>query len=826
MDESSTEPATRVGHTSSSLLDDELSSNLHHLLLDLEAETGCSCSSILVGPATRGLQTHGSPHLPARFEKAIQALAATVGAGAAGDCHAAGTSPASIDIFGSPLCAGMHDLAEAEGMRFCGSAPVWDGNGELAGLIAAFANPSGRPVLPDLQPLTRAAQLVAIAIDRHRGAQLQRIREESLSDKTRVLEATFERMEQGLMVVSPERVVELCNRKAIELLDLPRDLMASRPHFGEVLEYQWSKEEFSHTPEHLREFVRAGGILDMPQCYQRVRPSGQVIEVHSVPIEGGGVLRTYSDITDRVSDEKALHQSEERLQRALDASRLALWDLDMTTGEVYLSDAWAEMLGLARNETRTTFAALTASVPDEDQSRIAEAMGAAFRDLDKAYSLEHQVRRPDGELLWVHSQGRAVEISTDGRVLRAVGTNRDITERKRAEAAQRSLEGQLREAQRLEAVGTLAGGIAHDFNNIIAAILGNAALAHGKLGANHPAQLFLNQIVTAGKRARSVVKQILTFSRQQQEELSTISLRPVLEETVSMLRSMVSGSVHVHAILPHQRLAVNGNPTQLQQVFMNLGTNAWQALREGVGNITLGLEECSIAPATTPGPGATVLPCGTYAHIWVRDDGHGMSEDTRQRIFEPFFTTKAVGKGTGLGLAVALGVIQAHAGFIEVKSAIGKGSSFDLYLPLVDLLSAPMPLELGPDMFVRGQGEHVLYVDDDEVMALMVDGLLKRLGYRSTYTLDAREALVIANRDSEAVDLVVTDYNMPAYSGIDLALALSRSKPGLPVAISSGYISDDLKARAAEIGVFAVMQKERTLEELGELVSAALKSGR
>ena len=512
-----------------------------------------------------------------------------------------------------------------------------------------------------------------------------------LAEKSRMLEITLERMEQGVMMVNSDRVVEVCNRRAIELLALPPELMASKPTFAQVLEYQWSTDEFAHTPEDLRQFVREGGIHDQPQCYERKRPNGRVVEVQSVPIEGGGVLRTYTD----------------------------------------------------------------------------------------------------------------------------------VTERKRAEVTQRALESQLREAQKLESIGTLASGIAHDFNNIMAAILGNVAFAREAVDEGKPAQIYLEQINKAGRRARSLVQQILAFSHRESNEFVSLSVEPLVEEAVTMLRSTVSSSVHLRAVLADRRLAVMGNPTQLQQVLTNLGTNAWQALNGAAGEIEVGFDEVLLVEEGSP-PRPAGLASGAYVHLWVRDDGCGMDGETRERIFEPFFTTKPVGQGTGLGLAVAHGIIEAHGGGIAVESVKGRGSTFNIYLPLVDHESQPVPLEAVDAKALRGSGQHVLYVDDDEVMALMVQGLLQRLGYRATCTLDAREAIAIVARDPAGVDLVVTDFNMPNYSGLDVARALAAIRPSLPVAISSGYISDELRARASELGVRGVMQKEHTFEELGALVHAAL----
>ena len=541
--------------------------------------------------------------------------------------------------------------------------------------------------LVDISVLKRQQQELIAAERRARESQ------QRLAEKSRILEITLERLEQGVMMVNADRVVEVCNRKAIELLDLPAELMASKPTFAQVLAHQWATDEFSHTPEDLQRFVRAGGILDQPQSYERKRPNGRMLEIQSVPLEGGGVLRTYTD----------------------------------------------------------------------------------------------------------------------------------VTERQRAEATRRVLESQLREAQKLEAIGTLAGGIAHDFNNIMAAILGNVAFAREAVGDGHSADVYLQQINKAGRRARSLVQQILSFSRKQPNEFVNLALQPLVEEAVTMLRSTAGASVRLSAALPERTLAVFGNPTQLQQVLMNLGTNAWQALQGAAGRIEIGIE--ALAP-DAPAPQPAGRAPRAHVHLWVRDDGSGMDDETRERIFEPFFTTKPIGEGTGLGLAVVHGIVEAHGGAITVDSAVGQGSTFHVYLPLVDHESLPMPLDPADAAPLRGRGEHVLYVDDDEVMALMVHGLLQRLGYRASHTLDANDAIAIVARDAAAVDLVVTDFNMPGCSGLDLVRALADIRPSLPVAISSGYVSDELRASASALGVCGVMRKEHTLEELGALVHAALTARR
>lgn len=671
---------------------DSLPTILDSIVRGVESLGDWRCSILLVDSTGTRLMTGAAPSLPDSFNAAVDGRPIAADEGA---CGAAAHSKSRVvceDIRIDLRWAPFREIAEQAGLRACWSEPIFGADGTVLGTFANYRDKPGVPSSADIESIVDAAQIASIAIERKRGIQALRASEALLAAKSHTLEATLERLEQGVMMVNADRIVEVCNHRAIELLDLPPELMASKPSFQQVLEFQWSTDEFAHTPESLRQFVRGGGILDQPQCYERVRPNGRVLEIQSIPIEGGGVLRTYTD----------------------------------------------------------------------------------------------------------------------------------VTERKRSEAMRIALEAQLLEAKKLEAIGTLAGGIAHDFNNIMAAILGNTALARQDVGEGHPAQRFLEQIGKAGQRARSLVQQILAFSRQQPNEFVSVPLRPLVEETLTMLRSMTSPSVHLRCVLPDAKLAVMGNPTQLQQVLMNLGTNAWHALREGAGHIEIGLEERLFAEGSTHRPAG--LAPGAYAHLWVHDDGCGIDDETRQRIYEPFFTTKPVGRGTGLGLAVVHGIVKTLGGAIELTSAVGQGSTFDLFLPLVDHESRPMPLDSADLDLARGNGQHVLYVDDDEVMAVMVQGLLQRLGYRATYFLEARAAIESITRDPDGVDLVVTDFNMPNVSGLDVVRALADIRPDLPVLISSGYVSDELRASASDLGVRAVMQKEQTLEELGGLVHAALRA--
>jgi len=370
----------------------------------------------------------------------------------------------------------------------------------------------------------------------------------------------------------------------------------------------------------------------------------------------------------------------------------------------------------------------------------------------------------------------------------------------------------------------LAGGIAHDFNNVLAGILGNVALAIQDLPPEHPAAQSLEQIRKAGLRGRGLVQQILAFARRQPREVVSCELRPLAQECLGLLRSTLPAGVTLEASLGDEPLFVMADATQIEQVLMNLCTNAWHSLGGLPGRLAVTLAGVDLDAAAARQLGAGLTP-GAYACLTVSDTGRGMDAETRARIFEPFFTTKPVGEGTGLGLAVAHGIIAAHGGVIRVQTALGEGSRFEIYLPrsasTVAAGDRPQPLAIAH----RGHGENVLYIDDDEVMVVMVERLLQRLGYVVTCLHDPAHAIEVVRVAPQAFDVVVTDLNMPELSGLDVARALSRIRADLPVIISSGNLPDQLQNEARQAGVRALVHKQFTLEELGAVIHWVLAGG-
>jgi signal transduction histidine kinase/DNA-binding response OmpR family regulator len=387
---------------------------------------------------------------------------------------------------------------------------------------------------------------------------------------------------------------------------------------------------------------------------------------------------------------------------------------------------------------------------------------------------------------------------------------RDITER-------RKLEAQFRQAQKMESIGMLAGGIAHDFNNILSAILGNLYLV--KMEAeNHPElSEHVDNLFQATQRATDLVNQILTFSRQNKQEREPLRLNRVVQEALKLLRSSVPTTIRIQTDLK-ETPTVLANPTAIHQVVMNLGTNAWHAMREKPGTLKVEMGVMDV-DADFAGAHPGLYP-GRYVRLSMSDTGHGMDAATIERIFEPFFTTKSVGDGTGLGLAVVLGIMQNHDGVINVYSELGVGTTFHLYFPVFETETAPVEPVSGP--IPRGQGEHILFVDDEEALARVGTRMLERLGYKVTTKTSAAEAVAAVRDEPDVYDLVITDLTMPGMDGLKLGGQLLQIRPGLPIILTTGYSGAMTEDSTRELGFRELLAKPTTARALGEAVHRAL----
>ncbi|MBI1840414.1 MAG: response regulator [Verrucomicrobia bacterium] len=389
----------------------------------------------------------------------------------------------------------------------------------------------------------------------------------------------------------------------------------------------------------------------------------------------------------------------------------------------------------------------------------------------------------------------------------------------RAEKTQDLLEAELRQSQKMEAIGTLAGGIAHDFNNILGAIMGYASLA--RMDATNPVAVgdHLDQLLLASHRAKELIKHMLTFSRRDERKREPLPLEPVLNESMGLLRAALPPHVELNARVRSPGLWVVGNGTQIQQVIMNLATNAAQAIGQAQGRIDV---ELSLVPAAeTAETGVQTLPEGPLARLTISDTGPGIPPEVQDRVFEPFFTTKRPGHGTGLGLSVVHGIVQAHGGSILLRPRAGRGAIFDVYLPAVATPGANAPSQTDPNNPASGT-ERILLVDDEPALLRVGESLLRRLGYRVTACEDPQKALSLFRKSAEEFDLVITDQSMPGLTGVEFAQRISKERPGMPIILCTGHGAGLDYDRVRQHGLNEVLEKPVESHDLHRAIRAAL----
>jgi two-component system cell cycle sensor histidine kinase/response regulator CckA len=533
------------------------------------------------------------------------------------------------------------------------------------------------------------------------------------------------------------------------------------------------------------------------------------IRLVRLPAQGRTLVRgSLTDITERRRTAEALARSEENYRELFEQANDAIF---LCHGDGRLADVnrhAVNITGYTREELLSRSAQDIVAPEDLDYLRqcLAELSRVGMR------SSVYRFRRKDGSLFYGET---STKLLPDGRLLAMV---RDITERKQAEEQRRKLEEELRQAQKLQAIGTLAGGIAHDFNNILAAILGNAQLLNMQLPPGHEGQAKVSQILVASNRAKDLVQQILMFSRQREQERRVLLLSPVVAEATRLIEVTLPPTVRLELNAPRDLPPVLADPTQIHQVVVNLCTNAVHAMRQGGGTLQVSLSAVAL-PQESPGSKPT-LPAGRYLCLRVADTGHGMDAATLQRIYEPFFTTKAVGDGTGLGLAVVHGIVESHHGAITVSSHSGQGTTFRLYFPVHE--AAPPAAPAIPDTPGRGRDQHILFVDDEGPIIEVAKVMLPRLGYRVTTCARPREALEVLQKNAADIDLLMTDFSMPEMNGIDLIRAAIRIKPTLPTVLLTGYGRPIDSKASVGLNISEVINKPFTMENLASAIHGAL----
>jgi len=539
--------------------------------------------------------------------------------------------------------------------------------------------------------------------------------------------------------------------------------------------------------------------------------------------------RTYEELEQRIEElekevlahrmeEEALQENEERFRSLVETISDWIWEMDRNGVYTYVSSKVKNLLGYEPEELirKTPFDFM----PPEEARHFAREFSAIVASRKPFKALENQNIHKDGRLVIMETSGVPI-FDVNGRFCGYRGINHDISERKQVEKEKMKLETQLRQAQKMEAIGTLAGGIAHDFNNILFPIFGYTEMTMEDVPEDSSARSNLEEVFKAANRAEDLVQQILTFSRQNDQELRPLRIQIIIKEALKLLRASLPSTIDVRQDIDKNCGPTLADPTQIHQVIMNLCTNAYHAMREKGGVLEVNLKEVKVDGDNLTSYGE--LKPGIYLRLTVSDTGKGMDTEVLQRIFNPYFTTKSPGAGTGIGLSVVHGIIKSYGGQTTVNSKLGEGSTFHVYLPRVHTSSvAPSNLSTKP---VPNGTERILLVDDEAQIVRMAQQMLESLGYHVTVRTSSLDAFEVFCTQPDKFDLVITDQTMPNITGTELAQKLMGIRPDIPIILCTGFSEVITEEKAKAIGIRKYVMKPVVKREMAIAIRQILDQG-
>ncbi|MBW2107038.1 MAG: PAS domain S-box protein [Deltaproteobacteria bacterium] len=625
------------------------------------------------------------------------------------------------------------------------------------------------------------------------------------------LKTILDSIQTGVVVIDAEtHVIVDVNPVAAELIGKPREDMVGRRCYNFICPVDQGMCPVSDLGEEIHKSE-----------YVHINAEGNAIPVIKtvVPVVLNGrkhLIDCFVDITERKQWEESLKESEEKYRTIADSANEAIIIMDDNGNVSFWNPAAEKIFGYAAEEIRGRELHTTLG-----PSRYHQAYKEAFKKFRETgrgpvigKTLELSAVRKDGTEF-------PIELSVSGIRIKgqwhAMGIIRDISEKHKAQEEKKELEARLQRTQKMEAIGTLAGGIAHDFNNILAAMMGYTELAIQDAGDHPGLQHTLGEVLTAGMRAKDLIKQILTFSRRGEEEKEPVQLALIVEESVKLLSASLPKSIEIRKNIKSRSAIVFANGTQIQQVVMNLCTNAGHAMRQKGGVLEVSLEDVYLdAQAAAGNPD---LRPGEYERLCVSDTGDGIDRPTLERIFDPFFTTKGLDEGTGLGLSVVHGIVKGHGGAITVYSEPKKGTTFHVYLPKIESQQAP---RTKTDTSVPMGDERILFVDDEQALVDIGKRTLGRLGYDVVARTSSIEALKLFEARPDRFDLVITDENMPNMTGTQLAGKLMSIRPDIPIILCTGYSQSISEQSAKAMGINGFVMKPMVSHDIAKIVRHVL----
>jgi two-component system cell cycle sensor histidine kinase/response regulator CckA len=638
--------------------------------------------------------------------------------------------------------------------------------------------------------------------------------EEALRERNEYIETVLQNAPIGFSVhATDDGVTRFVSRRFEEIYGVPRGSFTSVERWYELAFPDPVLRE--QMRQRMRADIATGDVArmrweDIPIA---AGPEARYVTIVNIPVPDQRLMVTaVQDVTSRVAMEASLRQSERRLSLAISATADAVWEWHLDTGQTYYSPRWFEMLGHADGALDMTFDTWKSLCHPDDLRPTLARIRATLEDPSRnGYVAEFRLRHKDGSWVWIMGRGNVVERGKDGQPLLMSGTNTEIS-------AQKRLEQQLLQAQKMEAIGQLAGGVAHDFNNTLTTTLMTLELLLDNGNLDRDTYDGLKALEAQAKRASSLTRQLLLFSRRSVPEMRVLDLNEVVANLLKMLGRLLGE--HIGLAFERCPIAprIEADAGMIEQVLMNLCVNARDAMPRG-GRITIAIQ---VVEASASEVSAHVERAdGRYVCASVSDTGAGMSEDTMGKIFEPFFTTKEPGKGTGLGLATVHGIVAQHGGWVEVRSTLGQGSVFRVLLPEATRAMV-VPDTAGPAAKAAGL-ETILLVEDEPGIREVTALSLRRLGYTILEASNGTEALEIWAQHPSPIALLLSDMMMPGgLTGHDLALRLREAKPNLKVVICSGYIPEASAHNSQLLADIIHVQKPYHVRELSKIIRQCL----